>query len=39
MLQKIDQSFAEAFISHSKHTLFALEESRLPRMTYTCEPQ
>jgi hypothetical protein len=29
MLQKIIQSFAEAFVSHDKHTLFALEESGL----------
>jgi hypothetical protein len=35
MLQKIYQSFAESFISHSKHTLFALEESGPPWMTYT----
>jgi hypothetical protein len=39
MLEKIIQSFAKAFISHDKHTLFALEESGLPRMTYTCESQ
>jgi hypothetical protein len=39
MLQTIDQSFAEAFISHSKHTLFILEESGAPQMTYTCESQ
>jgi hypothetical protein len=37
MLQKIIQSFAEAFISHNKHTLFALEESGPHRMTYTYE--
>jgi hypothetical protein len=37
MLHKIDQSFAEAFISHSKHTLFALEESGPPQTTYTYE--
>jgi hypothetical protein len=29
MLQKIIQNFAEAFISHDRHTLFALEESGL----------
>jgi hypothetical protein len=29
--------FAEAFISHDKHTLFALEESEPPQMTYACE--
>jgi hypothetical protein len=39
MLHKIDQSFAEAFISHGKHTLFVLEESGPPRMTYTYESQ
>jgi hypothetical protein len=27
MLQKIIQSFTEAFVSHDKHTLFVLEES------------
>jgi hypothetical protein len=39
MLQKIYQSFAEAFISHGKHTLFALEESGPPQTTYTYESQ
>jgi hypothetical protein len=34
---KDNQSFAEAFISHDRHTLFTLEESGPPRMTYTCE--
>jgi hypothetical protein len=38
MIQKIDQSFAEAFISHGKHTL-TLEESGPPWTTYTCESQ
>jgi hypothetical protein len=37
LLQRITQSFGEVFISHSKHTLFTLEESGPPRMTYTCE--
>jgi hypothetical protein len=37
MLQEKNQSFAEAFISHDKHTLFALEERGPPRTTYTCE--
>jgi hypothetical protein len=37
MLYKIDQSFAEVFISHGKNTHFALEESVPPRMIYTCE--
>jgi hypothetical protein len=31
--------FAEAFVSHDRHTLFALEESEPPRTTYTCESQ
>jgi hypothetical protein len=39
MLQKIVRVFAEAFISHDRHTLFALEESDPPRMTYTYESQ
>jgi hypothetical protein len=30
VLQKIEQSFAEAIFSHVKHTLFTLEESELP---------
>jgi hypothetical protein len=38
-LQKIEQSFMEAVFSHVKHTLFALEESELPQMTYACESQ
>jgi hypothetical protein len=37
MLEKIIQSFAEAFISHDKHTLFTLKENGPPRMIYTCE--
>jgi hypothetical protein len=37
MLQKIIRIFVEAFVSHDKHTLFTLEESGPPRMTYTCE--
>jgi hypothetical protein len=39
MLQKIIRFFAEAFISHDRHTLFALEESEPPRMIYTYESQ
>jgi hypothetical protein len=39
VLQKIIRVFAEVFISHDRHTLFALEESGPPRMTYTCEFQ
>jgi hypothetical protein len=39
MLQKIIQSFVEAFISHDKHILFTLEESGPPWMTYTYESQ
>jgi hypothetical protein len=31
--------FAEAFVSHDRHTLFALEESEPPRMIYTYESQ
>jgi hypothetical protein len=38
MVQKIDQSFAEAFISHVS-TLFTLKESEPPRTTYTYEFQ
>jgi hypothetical protein len=37
--QRIAQSFAEAFISHDKHTLFAVEESGPPQTTYTYESQ
>jgi hypothetical protein len=37
MFQKIIQSFVKAFVSHDKHTLFALEESGPPLMTYTYE--
>jgi hypothetical protein len=39
VLQKIIRVFAEAFVSHDRHTLFALEESGPPRMTYTYESQ
>jgi hypothetical protein len=39
VLQRIIRVFAEAFISHDRHTLFALEESGPPRTTYTCESQ
>jgi hypothetical protein len=39
VLQKIIRIFAEAFVSHNRHTLFALEESAPARMTYTCESQ
>jgi hypothetical protein len=37
VLQKIIRVFAESFVSHDRHTLFALEESGPPRTTYTCE--
>jgi hypothetical protein len=37
VLQRIFRIFAEAFVSHDRHTLFALEESEPLRMTYTCE--
>jgi hypothetical protein len=39
VLQKIIRVFAEAFVSHDRHTLFTLEESGPPRTTYTCESQ
>jgi hypothetical protein len=39
VLQKIIRVFAEAFVSHDRRTLFALEESEPPQMTYTCESQ
>jgi hypothetical protein len=39
VLQKIIIVFVKAFISHNRHTLFALEESEPPRMTYTCKSQ
>jgi hypothetical protein len=39
MLQRIIIVFAEAFVSHDSHTLFALEESGPPRTTYTYESQ
>jgi hypothetical protein len=39
VLQKIIRVFAEAFVSHDRHTLFVLEDSGPPRMTYTCESQ
>jgi hypothetical protein len=39
VLQRIIRVFAKAFISHDRHTLFALEESGPPRMTYTCGSQ
>jgi hypothetical protein len=39
VLQGTIRVFAEVFISHDRHTLFALEESGPPRMTYTCESQ
>jgi hypothetical protein len=39
VLQRIIRVLAEAFVSHDRHTLFALEESGPPRMTYTCESQ
>jgi hypothetical protein len=39
VLQRIIRVFAEAFVSHDRHTLFTLEESGPPRMTYTYESQ
>jgi hypothetical protein len=35
----VNQSFAEAFVSHDRHTLFALEESEPPRTIDTYESQ
>jgi hypothetical protein len=37
MLQELIRVFAEAFISHDRNTLFALEESGPPRTTNTRE--
>jgi hypothetical protein len=39
VLQRIIRVFVEVFVSHDRHTLFALEESEPPRMTYTCKSQ
>jgi hypothetical protein len=39
VLQRTIRVFAEAFVSHDRHTLFALEESGPPQTTYTCESQ
>jgi hypothetical protein len=39
VLQKIIKVFAVAFVSHDRHTLFALEESGPPRTIYTYESQ
>jgi hypothetical protein len=39
VLQRIIRVFAEAFVSHDRYTLFALEENEPPQMTYTCESQ
>jgi hypothetical protein len=39
VLQELIRVFAETFISHDRHTLFALEESEPPRTTYACESQ
>jgi hypothetical protein len=36
VLQRIIKVFTEAFVSHDSYTLFALEKSEPPRMTYTC---
>jgi hypothetical protein len=36
VLQKIEQSFAKAIISHVKHMPLALEGSELHRTTYAC---
>jgi hypothetical protein len=39
VLQRIIRVFAKAFVSHDRHTLFVLEESGPPQMTYTCGSQ
>jgi hypothetical protein len=39
VLQRIIRVFAETFVSHDRHTLFALEESESPRTSYTYESQ
>jgi hypothetical protein len=39
MLQEIIRVFAKAFVSHDRHTLFALKESGPPRTTYICKSQ
>jgi hypothetical protein len=39
VLQRIIRVFAKAFISHDRHTLFALEDSGPPQTTYTYESQ
>jgi hypothetical protein len=39
VLQRIIRIFAEVFVSHDRHTLFALEESGPPQTTYTYRSQ
>jgi hypothetical protein len=39
MLQTIIRVFTKSFVSHNRHTLFALEECGPPRMTYACVSQ
>jgi hypothetical protein len=39
VFQRMIRVFAEAFVSHDRHTLFALEESGPPRTTYNCGSQ
>jgi hypothetical protein len=39
LLQRMTQSFVEAFISHCKYAPFTLEESVPHQTTYTCESQ
>jgi hypothetical protein len=39
VLHRIIRVFVEAFVSHDRHTLFALKESEPPQTTYTCESQ
>jgi hypothetical protein len=38
VLQRIIRVFAEKFVSHDRHTLFALEESGPPRTTSPASP-
>jgi hypothetical protein len=39
VLQRIIRVFAEALVSHDRHTLFTLEESGPPRTIYSYESQ
>jgi hypothetical protein len=39
VLHRIIRVFVEAFVSHDRHMLFALEESEPPQTIYTYESQ